>query len=155
MYLGKRGFLFGDGACENPKSGPAERVSACVDKVGHVSEEKEDGALDELLKRVVIDGVGEGKSKGYSDAVCEGRSEGAMYTGPGWVERPRRRAEALGDLAHEQSLEDVVEQGGFAREEHRKRRKKRLLRPESATKRRFVQVDVRYEPERPAYVLPS
>jgi hypothetical protein len=155
MHLGKTGFSFCDGACGTKKKrGPAERVSACVDKVGHVSEQKEDGALDELLERVVIDGVGEGKSKA-SDAVCEGRSEGAIYSGPGWVERPRRRAEALGDVAHEQSLEDVVEQGGFAREEHRKRRKKRLLCPENATKRRFVQVDVRYEPERPAYVLPS
>jgi hypothetical protein len=147
MYLGKRGFLFVMVRVKTKKkSGPAEMVSACVDKVGHVSEQKEDGALDELLERFVIDGVGEGKSKGSSDAsdaVCEGRSEGAMYSGPGCDERLRRCAEALGDVAHEQILEDVVEQGGLAREEHRKRRKKRLLGAEMAIQRRFVQVDVR------------
>lgn len=68
------------------KSGPAERVAGIVDEVGHVSEQKEDGALDELLERFFIDGVDEAKSKGRSeasDAVCEGRSEGAMSSAPG------------------------------------------------------------------------
>ncbi len=82
MHLGKRGFLFVMVRVKNKKTGPAERVSACVDEVGHVSEQKEDGALDELLERGVIDGVGEGKSKGSVDAVCEGRSERAIYSAP-------------------------------------------------------------------------
>ena len=82
MHLCKRGFLFVTVRVKQKrKGGPAERVSACVDEVRDVSKQKEDGTLDALLEGRVIDGIGEGKSKGSSDAsdaVCEGRSEGAI-----------------------------------------------------------------------------